>query len=115
MQVLRDLIGDRPQEVVAVAALDIKLHPVGASIVGMGRADEAPVDTAAILRFVLLTGAPAFVVGHNHPSGSNEPSPADIASMRHLGEAAQIVGLRMVDAFVLGEESAGLREQGVLE
>lgn len=114
-QVLVDLIGDRPQEVVAVVALDTHLRPIGASIVTVGTTDEAPVDIPAVLRFVLLTGAPRFVIGHNHPSGSTTPSKADIASMQRVRTAAQTVGLELVDALILGDQHFSLQDSGLLE
>lgn len=66
------------------------------------------------VRFLLLTGVPRFVVGHNHPSGSTAPSQADMSSMQRVRRAADTVGLEMVDALVLGDAPVSLRTQGLL-
>jgi len=46
----------------------------------LGGASASIVDVAVVLRKVLLSGASAFVVVHNHPSGVADPSPEDIAN-----------------------------------
>lgn len=104
-EVLRQLIGDRAQETVAVIALDYNYAPVAATVTNVGGTAQVPLDISAVLRFVLLTGAPGFIVGHNHPFGSAEPSEDDIQSSRRLQMAAKITGLELVDVLIIDADS----------
>jgi DNA repair protein RadC len=45
------------------------------------------------------------VVGHNHPSGDPAPSPDDHALTRRLREAAEILGIPLVDHVIVGREA----------
>ena len=41
---------------------------------------------------------------HNHPSGDPEPSREDIKTTRRLVEAGEILGIRVLDHIIIGEE-----------
>lgn len=41
--------------------------------------------------------ASAIIVAHNHPMGSLEPSPSDIAITAQLKAAGEIVGVELLD------------------
>jgi DNA repair protein RadC len=56
-----------------------------------------------VVRRALHHRAAAVIVAHNHPSGSNEPSAADIAVTRRLREALALVDIRLLDHFIVGE------------
>jgi DNA repair protein RadC len=47
--------------------------------------------------------AAAAIVGHNHPSGSAEPSAADRAVTARLKQALALVDIRLLDHFVIGD------------
>jgi DNA repair protein RadC len=56
-----------------------------------------------VVRRALHHRAAALIVAHNHPSGSCEPSAADIAVTRRLREALALVDIRLLDHFIVGE------------
>ena len=49
--------------------------------------------------------AAALIVVHNHPSGDPTPSPEDREVTRRLRAAGEIVGIRVLDHVVVGEEA----------
>ena len=49
--------------------------------------------------------AAALIVVHNHPSGDPTPSPEDREVTRRLRSAGEIVGIRVLDHVVVGEEA----------
>ena len=51
----------------------------------------------------LAHNAAAVIVGHNHPSGSAEPSAADRAVTARLKQALALVDVRLLDHFVVGD------------
>jgi DNA repair protein RadC len=68
-----------------------------------GSINRAAVEPRAILKEALLSDAVAVILFHNHPSGQPDPSPEDIAFTRRFSEAAEIVGIRLLDHLVLGD------------
>ena len=76
---------------------------------GCGRTEvvwQGTVDAAAKLHYPLA---------HNHPSGVAEPSQADIAITRALGQALELVGVRVLDHLVIGEgEPVSMAQRGLV-
>ncbi|NCB27667.1 MAG: DNA repair protein [Bacteroidia bacterium] len=48
--------------------------------------------------------ATAVVVAHNHPSGNLEPSMEDKDVTRRLRQAGDILGIKILDHLIFGEE-----------
>ena len=56
-----------------------------------------------VVRRALAHNAAAVIVGHNHPSGNPEPSAADRAVTVRLQQALELVQVRLLDHFVVGD------------
>ena len=55
--------------------------------------------------------AASIMLAHNHPSGSLEPSEADIATTRRLVECGQLMGIEVVDHIIVTkDEYSSLRK-----
>lgn len=68
------------------------------------------------LRVALREGASSFVLVHNHPSGDPTPSHEDQAFTRATCQAANIVGVPMLDHVVIARRrAASMLELGMLE
>jgi len=68
-----------------------------------------------VLRSAVRLGATAIIAAHNHPSGDPEPSRADIALTKRLSEAAQLVGINLLDHVIFGyERHVSLKERGLM-
>jgi DNA repair protein RadC len=48
--------------------------------------------------------ATAIVVAHNHPSGNLEPSMEDKDVTRRFRQAGDLLGIRILDHLIFGEE-----------
>ena len=88
----------------ACVALDAKNKPVAWSTIAIGSISACPVSPADVFRFVVLSGAPACVVAHNHPSGDPAPSPEDIALTDRLVAGARVLGIHLVDHVIIAED-----------
>jgi DNA repair protein RadC len=83
--------------------------------VAQGGLHGCSVSARDILRMALVDAASAVVLIHNHPSGDPTPSPEDIAMTRTLAEAAEVVGISLVDHVVVSAgRHASLLDLGVL-
>ena len=83
--------------------------------VGDGTVDEAAIHPREVIKRGLDIGASALILVHNHPSGSPEPSRADIQITRRIAEAGRPLGLTVHDHVIVGREGhVSLRAKGVL-
>lgn len=68
-----------------------------------------------VFRQAVREGATAVIVCHNHPSGDPEPSRDDISLTRRLVEAADILGIRLLDHVVFGDNRyVSLKERNLM-
>jgi DNA repair protein RadC len=69
--------------------------------VSLGGLATTGIDPRAVLRAVLHEGAASFILVHNHPSGSPEPSRDDIETTKRLVQAAKIAGPPLLDHVIV--------------
>ena len=68
-----------------------------------------------VFRQAVREGAPAAIVCHNHPSGDPEPSRDDVLLTQRLKEAANLLGVNLLDHIVFGDgRYASLAERGLM-
>lgn len=91
------------QERFAVLLLDAKNQLLGTKVITIGTATETLAHPRDIFREVLRQGATRAIVAHNHPTGSVEPSPEDIALTEKLLKGAQLLNLPLLDHVILGD------------
>lgn len=92
----------QPQERFAIALLDVKHRLLGTKVISLGTATETLAHPREIFREVIKQGATRVIVAHNHPSGSLEPSKADLDLTHQLLQGATILGIPMLDHLILG-------------
>lgn len=80
-----------------------------------GTINSASVHPREVVKKALKYNAAAVILAHNHPSGVSEPSQADINITSHLKEALNLVDVRLLDHFVVGDgEYVSLAERGLV-
>ncbi|MGP5477596.1 RadC family protein [Pseudomonas helleri] len=100
-------------EVFAVLFLDTKHRVLQFVRMFNGTIDQASVYPREVVKAGLALNASAAIVCHNHPSGDSTPSQADRQLTLKLKEALGLVGINLLDHFVIGHgESASLVEMG---
>ena len=68
-----------------------------------GTVNSSSVRLAEVFRHPIIETSPAIIIAHNHPSGSAEPSPDDIAVTRALVEAGKLLDIQILDHLVIGQ------------
>lgn len=96
----RRLVGLEHEEL-WLLALDGRGGLRGARCIGRGGLHGLGVRASDVLRVALRLAASAFVLVHNHPSGDATASSEDIAFTAKVTEAADVVGLPLVDHVVV--------------
>jgi DNA repair protein RadC len=83
--------------------------------VGDGSIDEAAIHPREVIRRALDLGAIALILVHNHPSGSPEPSRADIQITNRIAEAGRLLGIVVHDHIIIGREGhVSLKAKGLI-
>jgi DNA repair protein RadC len=83
--------------------------------VGDGSIDEAAIHPREVIRRGLDLGATALIIVHNHPSGSPQPSRADIDITNRIAEAGRLLGIVVHDHVIIGREGhVSLRAKGLV-
>lgn len=84
-------------------------------LVSEGSIDEAAIHPREVIRRALDIGATALILVHNHPSGSPEPSRADIEITNRIAEAGRLLGVTVHDHVVIGRHGhVSLRAKGLI-
>ena len=83
--------------------------------VGDGSIDEAAIHPREVIRKALDIGATALILVHNHPSGSPEPSRADIQITQRIAEAGRLLGIVVHDHVIIGRHGhTSLKAKGLI-
>ncbi len=83
--------------------------------VGDGSIDEAAIHPREVIRRALDLGSTALILVHNHPSGSPQPSRADIQITNRIAEAGRLLGITVHDHVIIGREGhVSLKAKGLI-
>lgn len=72
--------------------------------ISVGTVNASIVHPRDVFAPALEHNATAVIVAHNHPSGSLEPSPEDIAVTTRLKEAGKLLGITLVSHLILTKD-----------
>jgi DNA repair protein RadC len=69
-----------------------------------------------VFRLAVNRGVASIIAGHNHPSGDTAPSREDIAVTDKLKSAGEILGIKLLDHVIIGNEGThtSMLEKGYL-
>jgi len=117
-QIGEDLMHDfagLAQEQLLLICLDTKNQILKRQIIFQGTLNACPVHPREIFQAALLTSTARVVVAHNHPSGDCEPSTKDTEFTERMAAGGALLGLPLLDSFVVGENDYfSFAEQGLL-
>lgn len=100
---LMSQFGDKKKEHFVALYLNTRLKVESQEIVSVGSLDSAPVHPREVFGPAIRRGAAAVLVAHQHPTGDPSPSEEDIRLTKRLINAADILGIRLLDHLILGD------------
>ncbi len=108
---LRDL----PHELFCCLFLDNRHRVLAFEALFRGTIDGTSVYPREVVKQALAVNAAAVILAHNHPSGVAEPSQADERITRRLKSALELVDIRLLDHFVIGDgQCTSLASRGLV-
>lgn len=111
---LQILLGNYEHEVFYAIWLNSQHQVLNAQELFRGTIDAASVYPREVVKEGLAFNAAAVIFAHNHPSGTKEPSQADIQITKRLKEALGLIDVRVLDHFIIGKQVTSMAEKGLL-
>jgi len=105
VRILAALLAGLPVETFGVACLSIRYRLLSWHVVSRGTRDCTAVSIPDVFVPAFVTpGTIGLIVAHNHPSGDPTPSADDVDLTDRLGSARNLLGLRLLDHLIVGDE-----------
>lgn len=111
---LKSKLRDYQHEVFSCLFLDNRHRIIKYEEMFTGTIDGASVYPREVVKRVLAHNAAAIILAHNHPSGVAEPSESDKRITKRLKQALELVDVRVLDHFIIGDEVTSFAERGLL-
>lgn len=109
----KTMFGRQREEAMAVVCLDARKVVISRQILVKGTVDETPVYPRMVAELALRMHACSVILVHNHPSGSTDPSPADIEVSEQVHRALQTLEIALLDHIIVaGPHALSLASHG---
>lgn len=115
IKLVRQRLKDKKKEHFLILCLDTRNNLIKISAVSTGTLDANLVHPREVFKEAIQSLASSIILVHNHPSGSPEPSEADIDITKRIVETGKIVGIDVLDHIIVTEnKSFSFKEKGLL-
>lgn len=109
-------IGSEAKEHMLCIFLDAKNQLIDCKIMSSGTVDQVVLYPREIIKEALDCNATGIIMAHNHPSGETDPSGCDIRLTENMKNAADALGIKLLDHMVVGDKNYfSFLEEGLLE
>lgn len=104
------------QENFIIVLLNAKNNIISIEDIFKGSIDTSIAEPKEIFREALKYPTSAIILAHNHPSGDTTPSIEDIYVTKRIVEAGKILGIRILDHIIIGDNNFfSLKQNGLIE
>jgi len=112
--VLNNYIGNSDRERLVVICLDVKNNINAINTVSVGNISSSICHPREVFKPAFLSNSAAIILGHNHPSGSIEPSEDDIKITKKIAECGELLDVTLLDHIIIGYNSyCSLKEEDI--
>lgn len=101
--VLMNELKNEKKEIIKLVILNNKNVIIKIKNIAIGGSNFANFSMSEVLGEAIKAKAPKIILVHNHPSGDSTPSQKDIEVTYSLYDAANIVGIELLDHLVIGD------------
>jgi len=106
---------DLQQEHVVAVYLNTKNEIIKKKTIFIGSLNSSVAHPREIFREAVRFAAARIILAHNHPSGNPDPSEADLVFTRRMVECGEMMGIEILDHFIIGVDAyLSLREYGII-
>lgn len=112
---LLEELSNLKQENVLALYLNTKNEIIKKDTVFIGSLNSSVAHPREIFNRAISYSAARIILAHNHPSGNVEPSEADLSFTHRMIEAGELLGIEVLDHFIIGEHCyLSMREKGYI-
>ena len=95
--------------------LDAQNRVIARETLSVGSLNTTRTHPREVLQPAILKSALAFILVHNHPSGSLEPSRDDVEFTKAMARAGELMGINLYDHLIVSRRGfVSLKEKGLL-
>ncbi|VVO77666.1 hypothetical protein PS900_01642 [Pseudomonas fluorescens] len=98
---LKSMLRHEPHEVFGCLFLDSRHQVLAYETLFRGSIDNTSVHPREVVKRALANNAAALI--HNHPSGNTDPSQSDRVLTKRLQKALELIDVRVLDHFIIGD------------
>ncbi|GKT03508.1 JAB domain-containing protein [Furfurilactobacillus entadae] len=102
---LSDELSHTRQETLLLLSLNVKNQVVARREIFRGTVDACIAHPRDVFYYAILANAARIIVAHNHPSGIASPSSSDEMFGQRLWLGGQLLGIDLLDCFIVGRHS----------
>lgn len=111
---VRDLRKARKEHLIALY-LDAQNRLICRETVSIGSLNTTRTHPREVLQPAIANSALAFILVHNHPSGSLDPSRDDVEFTRTMARAGDLMGISLYDHLIVSRRGfVSLKERGLI-
>lgn len=104
---------DFQQEHFVVLYLNTKNELIKKRTIFIGSLNQSIAHPREVFKIGVKCSAARIILCHNHPSGDPEPSEQDIQFTKRMVECGKVMGITVLDHFIIGEKTyVSLLEEG---
>jgi DNA repair protein RadC len=97
-------MAELPKEIFKGIYLNSHYQIICDETISVGTVNASMVHPRDVLTPAIERGAVAIIVAHNHPSGSLDPTEADIIVTNQLVAAAKVIGIELLDHIIVSKK-----------
>lgn len=106
---------EEDREKLIVCCLDTKNQPTAINVVSVGSLNSSIVHPREVFKSAILSNSASIILFHNHPSGDVKPSNEDKLITERIKESGEILGIKLLDHIIIGNNSyKSFKEEGLI-
>ena len=95
--------------------LNTKNNIIGVETISIGSLNSSIVHPREVFKSAIIKSSASIICLHNHPSGDTKPSKEDIKITQRLIKAGEILGIKVLDHLIIGEDNyLSMKEEGII-
>lgn len=113
-ELFKEYLGEVDREHFEVMCLDTKNQPTNISAIHIGSLNASIIHPREVMKTAaILSKSASIICYHPHPSGDPTPCPKDIEVTERLVDVGRLLGIKLLDHIIIGEDKfISLKELG---
>ena len=95
----------RDKECFMMLSLDSKGALISESLISIGTVNASLASPREVFVEAVNNRAVSIILVHNHPSGNPKPSKNDLVVTRKMKDAGELLGIKLIDHIIIGDNS----------